>query len=43
MAEIQFGEREGVSEGELFRGSRALLAAGVHRPLQAGIDDLQFV
>jgi putative restriction endonuclease len=38
MAEIQFGEIDGVSEGQLFKDRKALSAAGVHRPLQAGID-----
>jgi len=38
MAEIQFGEIDGVSEGDTFEHRKALAAAGLHRPLQAGID-----
>jgi putative restriction endonuclease len=38
MAEIQFGEIIGVTEGQLFKDRKELAAAGIHRPLQAGID-----
>jgi putative restriction endonuclease len=38
MAEIQFGEIEGTIEGQMFKDRKALAAAGIHRPLQAGID-----
>jgi len=38
MAEIQFGEIIGIVEGQVFRDRKALASAGIHRPLQAGID-----
>lgn len=38
MAEIQFGEISGIIEGQLFKDRKALAAAGIHRPLQGGID-----
>lgn len=38
MAEIQFGEIIGIDEGHEFKDRKALSAAGIHRPLQAGID-----
>jgi putative restriction endonuclease len=37
MAERVFGEIDGVKEGALFDDRKALNAAGVHRPTQAGI------
>lgn len=38
MAEIIFGEIRGVNEGDIFKDRKALAAAGIHRPLVAGID-----
>ncbi|MDR6781922.1 putative restriction endonuclease [Pedobacter africanus] len=38
MAEIQFGQIIGIGEGQIFKDRKALAAAGIHRPLQAGID-----
>src|SRR5690606_217309 len=37
-AVIQFGEIIGIAEGQIFTDRKALAAAGLHRPLQAGID-----
>lgn len=37
MADRTFGEIPGVSPGQAFRSRRELAAAGIHRPLQAGI------
>ncbi len=38
MAEIHFGEVDGHKEGDIFKDRKALAAAGIHRPLVAGID-----
>lgn len=38
MADIKFGDIDGVKEGDIFTDRKHLAAAGIHRPLQAGID-----
>jgi len=38
MADIKFGDIDGVREGDIFTDRKHLAAAGIHRPLQAGID-----
>eukprot|EP01132_Coremiostelium_polycephalum_P014188 gene14188-17249_t len=38
MAEIVFGEIKGINAGDIFKDRKALAAAGIHRPLVAGID-----
>lgn len=38
MADIKFGEIDGVAEGDMFVDRKHLAVVGIHRPLQAGID-----
>lgn len=38
MADIRFGEIEKIREGDIFASRKELSIAGVHRPIQGGID-----